>query len=110
MECVQADNGFELTNRFFNSQRNIPTLFEATGAGLYIRCKLILPNTPRHNGKVERQHRLDEKRFYSKMRMYSLEDGRNQLKKYNRISNNIPKCCLSYRSPQKVLQDYPAVM
>lgn len=32
--------------------------------------------TPRHNGKVERQHRLDEKRFYSKMRMYNLDDGR----------------------------------
>ena len=66
--------------------------------------------TPRHNGKVERQHRLDEKRFYGKMRMYSLEDGQKQLKKYNRISNNISKCCLNYRSPQEVLEDYMAVM
>ena len=66
--------------------------------------------TPRHNGKVERQHRLDEKRFYGKMRMYSLEVGQKQLKKYNRISNNISKCCLNYRSPQEVLEDYMAVM
>jgi len=35
--------------------------------------------TPRHNGKVERQHRTDEKRFYKKMRMYSLSDGHKQL-------------------------------
>ena len=44
------------------------------------------------------------------MRMYSLEDGQKQLKKYNRISNNISKCCLNYRSPQEVLEDYMAVM
>ncbi len=66
--------------------------------------------TPRHNGKVERQHRLDEKRFYSKMRMYSLEDGRRQLKRYNERSNKISKSCLKYRSPLTVFEDYLAVM
>ena len=66
--------------------------------------------TPRHNGKVERQHRLDEQRFYSKMRMYNLADGRKQLAKYNKISNNIPKSCLKYRSPSEVLEDYLCVM
>ena len=66
--------------------------------------------TPRHNGKVERQHRMDGVRFYSKTRMYSLEDGRKQIARYNRSSNNIPKCCLNFRSPQEVLEDYLAVM
>ena len=66
--------------------------------------------TPRHNGKVERQHRLDEQRFYSKMRMYDLAEGRKQLAKYNKLSNNIPKCCLNYRSPNEVLEDYLGVM
>ena len=28
VECVQTDNGFEFTNRFANSRRNLPTLFE----------------------------------------------------------------------------------
>ncbi len=50
--------------------------------------------TPRHNGKAERQHREDGKRFYSKLRMYSLEDGRKQLAAYNKPSNSIPKVCL----------------
>ena len=40
--------------------------------------------TPRHNGKVERQHRTDELRFYKHMRMYSLADGRKQLAVYQR--------------------------
>ncbi|MGN0596551.1 MAG: hypothetical protein ACI4J1_04400 [Ruminiclostridium sp.] len=42
--------------------------------------------------------------------MYSLEDGRNQMKKYNLKSNNIPKVCLNFRTPNEVLNDYLAVM
>ena len=56
VECVQTDNGFEFTNRFSNSKKDLPTLFEATAAQLGIRHKLIRPYTPRHNGKVERSH------------------------------------------------------
>ena len=65
VECVQMDNGFEFTNRFSNSKRDLPTLFEKTAAELGIRHKLIRPYTPRHNGKVEHSHREDQKRFYS---------------------------------------------
>ena len=46
VECVQTDNGFEFTNRFSNSRRDLPTLFEATAATLGIRHKLIRPYTP----------------------------------------------------------------
>ncbi len=57
-------NGFEFTNRFSNSKRDLPTLFERTAADLGIQHKLIRPYTPRHNGKVERSHREDRKHFY----------------------------------------------
>ncbi len=60
--------------------------------------------TPRHNGKVERQHREDRKRFYNKMRMYGLNDGLKQLLKYNAKSNNIPKICLGFKTPNEVIQ------
>ena len=43
VECVQTDNGFEFTNRFSNSQRDLPTLFESTAAKLGIRHKLVRP-------------------------------------------------------------------
>ncbi len=43
VECVQTDNGFEFTNRFANSRRELPTLFEAEAARLGIRHKLIRP-------------------------------------------------------------------
>ena len=61
VECVQTDNGFEFTNRFSPSKREIKTLFEQTAFDLGIRHKRIRPYTPRHNGKVERSHWEDPK-------------------------------------------------
>ena len=75
-----------------------------------IKYHRIRVATPRHNGKVERQHRTDENRFYKKMKMYSLADGRAQLAKYNKKSNNIPKICLGFLTPNEVLDRYLGVM
>ena len=107
---IQTDNGTEWTNALLVKTATHKTLFEQyleDNGILYHRIRIA---TPRHNGKVERQHRLDEKRFYSKMRMYNLTDGRMQLARYNAASNKISKTCLNYRSPQAVLNDYLAVM
>ncbi len=65
MECVKTDNRFEFTNRFSNSNQDIQILFKKIVAELGVQHKLIRPYTPRHNGKVERGHREDQKRFYS---------------------------------------------
>ena len=59
---------------------------------------------------MERQHREDGKRFYSKLKMYSLEDGRKQVAAYNKRSNSIPKVCLKFKSPKEVLEDHLSVM
>ena len=106
VECVQTDNGFEFTNRFSNSKRHLPTLFEATAAKLGIRHKLIRPYTPRHNGKVERSHREDQKRFYSCHSFYSLDDLAKQLAVHNRRSNNFPMRPLGWLSPLEFAVQY----
>ena len=90
VECVQTDNGFEFTNRFSNSKRDIPTLFDSTAQKLGIRHKLIRPYTPKHDGKVERCHREDQKRFYPCHTFYSLNDFAAQLATHNRRSNDFP--------------------
>ena len=89
VECMQTDNSFEFTNRFSNSKRDLPTLFERTAAEPGIRHKLIRPYTPRHNGKVERSHREDQKRFYSCHDFYSLDDFAKQLAVHHSRSNNL---------------------
>lgn len=107
---IQTDNGAEFTNALLVKSSTHKSLFEQALADMDIIYHRIRVATPRHNGKVERQHRTDEKRFYKKMKMYSLEDGRKQLEAYNQKSNNISKICLIFRSPNEVLSDYLALM
>ena len=106
VECVQTDNGPEFTNRFSTNKRDRPSLFEATAAQLGIRHKLIRPYTPRHNGKVERSHREDQKRFYSCHSFYSLDDFAKQLAVHNRRSNNFPMRPLDWCSPLEFAVQY----
>ena len=98
--------GFEFTNRFSNSKRDFPTLFETIASQLGIRHKLIRPYTPRHNGKVERSHREDQKRFYSCHSFYSLDDFTRQLAVHNRRSNNFPMRPLNYCTPSQFAVQY----
>lgn len=110
IRTVQTDNGTEFTNTLLVVKAKHRTLFEQALKDLGIEYHRIRIATPRHNGKVERQHRTDRERFYNRFRMYSLEDGRKQLAVYQKASNNHIKTCLNLRSPNAVLQDYLAVM
>lgn len=107
---IQTDNGTEFTKRLIANDPNDKTSFERELERLGIIHHLIRPATPRHNGKVERQHRIDEMRFYRHMRMYSLEDGRRQLARYQRASNDNIMTCLGMRSPNQVLAMYQGIM
>lgn len=106
---IQTDNGTEWTKALLTNKKSL-TMFEEQLQAYGILYHRIRVATPRHNGKVERQHRTDEKRFYTKMKMYNLADGRKQLSKYNKISNNIPKICLDFKTPNEVLEEYQGVM
>ena len=108
---IQTDNGSEFTNALkARNPEEQPSLFEQALKEIGIEYQRIRIATPRHNGKVERQHRTDMVRFYSTMRMYSLADGRKQMEAYNRLSNQIPKICLGFKSPNEVLEQYLGVM
>ncbi len=107
---VQTDNGTEFTNRLLVIKSKHLTMFEKALEELEIIYHRIQIATPRHNGKVERQHRTDEARFYKQMRMYSLEDGRKQLRVYQKKSNNYIKTCLGMKSPNTIVRMYQGVM
>ena len=89
----------EFANRFANSKRDLSTLFEVTAANLDIRHKLIHPYTPRHNGKVERSHREDQKLFYNCHGFFSLADISAQLAAHLYRTNSRPMRPLNWLSP-----------
>ena len=107
---IQTDNGSEFTKALLTNDPDDLSLFEMKLKDLDIIYHRIRVATPRHNGKVERQHREDQKRFYNKMRMFCLADGQKQIDRYNRLSNNIPKVCLGFKSPNEVMADYLKVL
>lgn len=110
IRLIQTDNGTEWTNALLVTKSKHKTLFEQALEDMGIEYHRIRIATPRHNGKVERQHRTDELRFYKHMRMFGLQDGRSQLDRYQRESNDHIMTCLGMRSPNQVLTSYLAVM
>jgi len=110
IRMIQTDNGTEFTNALLVVKAAHKTLFEEALGDMEILYKRIRIATPRHNGKVERQHRTDQMRFYDSLKMRSLLDGRKQLAAYQRKSNGYIMTCLGMQSPNQVLTKYLAVM
>lgn len=74
IRMIQTDNGTEWTNALLVTQSRHKTLFEEALSDMGILYHRIRIATPRHNGKVERQHRTDELRFY---RLYNCIKNRS---------------------------------
>ena len=106
IECVQTDNGSEFTNRLSRGNEEKRTLFEATAASLGIRHKPIRPYTPRHNGKVERSHREDQRLLYDTHCFYSLEDFEAQLAEHQNRTNDRPMRPLRWATPKEFLSQF----
>lgn len=106
IQCVQTDNGVEFTNALLNctSKAQFEEYLESKG----IRHKRIRVATPRHNGKVERVHRIDQERFYEGRMFYSLEDANEQLQRYQRQDNNFPLLVLGRKSPLQYWKELSA--
>lgn len=96
---IQTDNGTEFTYNKANIKKEHP--LDKLLKELGIKHYKIQPRTPEHNGKVERSHRNDNERFYSYLKFYSIEDLREQGKRYVKRSNNIPMAVLNYLSPKE---------
>ena len=96
---IQTDNGTEFTYNKANIKKIHP--LEKLLKELGIKHHKIQPRTPQHNGKIERSHRNDNERFYSYLKFYSIEDLREQGKRYLKRSNNIPMAVLKYLTPKE---------
>lgn len=104
--AVQTDNGHEFTNALFGQKREERTLFELALADFGISYRRIRAGTPKHNGRVERQHGLDMQRFYKRQKFASLEEARHKVTVYNAWSNTRIKTCLNFRSPIQIINDF----
>ncbi len=106
IKCVQTDNGTEFTTALISPDTK--SEFERYCEKEKIYHKRIRVATPRHNGKVERVHRMDSERFYYDRKFYSVEDANSQLQRYQRWDNNFPLLVLGRKSPLQYWRDLSA--
>lgn len=111
VECIQTDNGMEFTKQFIANNKNNHSMFEDTARRLKVKLKHIKPHTPKHNGKVERSHREDQKLLYSEIiRLNHLitdeNDFKRRLKRHQDKTNNRPMRPLNYMTPKQTLEEY----
>lgn len=104
INTIQTDNGPEFVNNQIDT--NEPTLFERTLESLGIKHRRTRPYSPWQNGKVERSHKIDGERFYSKQEFISVEDLKGKVRRYNTRYNNIAKKVLGFKSPNQIVEEY----
>ena len=66
---------------------------------------LIPPRAPRHNGKVERSHRNDQRYFYNWETFKTLDELNEKLKKHLEWSNSKIMRTLGMKSPVQLLAE-----
>ncbi|MDR3125764.1 MAG: DDE-type integrase/transposase/recombinase [Candidatus Nomurabacteria bacterium] len=111
VECVQTDNGTEFTKRLLAKDDRNLSAFELAAKQLNVRLKYIKPHTPKHNGKVERSHREDQRLFYSEVIRLNkpfteLDDFKRRLKYHQSRTNHRPMRPLGYLSPMEYLRKH----
>lgn len=111
VKTVQTDNGPIFTNRFLTTKKDKLTLFEQELRRRHIHYKTIKTYTPKHNGKVERSHKEDQRRFYSEIirlghPFTDVDDFKKRLKAHQKRSNNRGMRPLHYLSPTEFLRIY----
>lgn len=112
---IQTDNGFEFSDRAkrdkkSKTSRKYNNILEKFLIEKGINHHFIRPRTPKHNGKVERSHRIDQEQFYRYLNFYSFADLKAQGKKWMTKYNNKPRFVLGFKSPnQKELEGFKAI-
>lgn len=103
IQTLQTDNGAEFVGTHPNSAE---TAFEQQLKQMNIRYQNTQPYSPWQNGAVERSHRIDNERFYSRRTFYSVEELISAHKRYNTRYNNTAIMKHGFKSPNQVIEAY----
>jgi hypothetical protein len=97
---IQTDNGPEFVNNHNPKNKNYTTKLsypEQLCRELNIDFKQIRPATPRHNGKVERYHREDQK-WYTHLRFNTYQELQDKMLLHLKLTNEAPSRALNWQS------------
>lgn len=104
IDKIQTDNGKEFTNDPYKTDEK--SRFQTVLEFLRIDYRRTAPYSPWQNGLVERSHREDEERFYSKRRFTSEEELKKALARHNTVYNHTYRKVLDFKSPHEIVNDF----
>ncbi|AXY25089.1 IS481 family transposase [Suicoccus acidiformans] len=104
IDKIQTDNGKEFTNDPQETDKK--SRFQKILNFLDIDYQTTAPYCPWQNGLVERSHREDETRFYSRRRFSSEEELEKALRRYNTSYNNTYRKILNFKNPNEVVAEF----
>ena len=103
IKTVQTDNGREFINDPEVTTKK--TIFEQKLEEKGIKHIKTSPYSPWQNGKVERSHREDGRRFYNRV-FKSLDSLVQAHTRYISRGNNVARCVLNFKSPNQIVQQH----
>ena len=110
IQAIKTDNHSTFTNYYLGvgkrSDMTVKTIhgLDRFCANQGIVHYLIDPGKPTQNGTVERSHREDNEKFYSKHTFKTPQQLKTKLKAWNECYNNLEHCSLGGRTPNEVLE------
>ena len=112
IKAIKTDNGSCFTNRYTGYLKSSDP-FNPRLHGLDILCNtlgiehyLIDPGKPAQNGRVERNHRSDQEKFYDRVKFKTLKELKYKIRLWNMYYNNLQHCSLNGESPNQYLKKY----
>nr|WP_234970882.1 DDE-type integrase/transposase/recombinase [Dolosicoccus paucivorans] len=104
IDKIQTDNGREFTNDPEETDKQ--SRFQKVLNCLGIDYQTTAPYSPWQNGLVERSHREDEEKFYSRRRFFSEEELEKALRRHNTSYNSTYHKVLDFKNPNEVVTEY----
>lgn len=110
IQAIKTDNHSTFTNYYLGVNKRSDTTVKTVHA-LGVFCAqntivhyLIDPGKPTQNGRVERSHDEDNRKFYEQESFSSLHDLKTKIRIWNDYYNNLEHCSLSGKTPEEMLR------
>jgi len=108
--AIKTDNHATFTNYYVGgnkrSDMSVKTIhaLDVFCANHNITHYLIDKGKPTQNGKIERSHGEDQRKFYEQNKFHSITDLRNKIRVWNEYYNNLEHCSLDGKTPLEMLK------
>jgi transposase InsO family protein len=109
VQAIKTDNHSTFTNYYLGTnKRSDMTVKNIHSLDIFcgkhnIKHYLIDPGKPTQQGKIERSHGEDQRKFYEQNKFKSVNDLKKKIRNWNNYYNDLEHCSLGGKTPNEML-------